>query len=83
MLYSYDGGPDRGTWGVVRRPGPWVSGGSMASGQSSIQSVGNPSWVRWLWPSTLAVPSKEGPVRPGIFAVAVRTSSMGSEAGPD
>ena len=30
-----------------------------------------------------AVPSKGGPVRPGVCAVAVRMSSMGSEAGSD
>jgi hypothetical protein len=45
MFYSYDGSPRKGSWGAVRRPEQWVSGGSMASGQSSAQSVGNPSLV--------------------------------------
>jgi len=83
VLYSYDGSPDGGMWGAVRRPERWVSGGSMASGQSSAQSIGNPSWVRWLRPSAPTVPSKEGPARPSVFTVAVWMSSMGSEAGPD
>lgn len=70
--------------GAAKRPGLWEAGGSMASGQSSADSIGNPLRAGGHLGCLLAaVPSKGGPTQLGKLATALSTTPMGSKAGFD